>query len=251
MKSIYVIFKKELKGFFTSPWLLFIFAVFSLLLTARYLITLDDFIQRSMMPQGKGPNIHDALFIPHLNWVYMTFLILIPLLAMKLISEEKKERTMDLLLTSPITTLEIVLGKFFAAWVTMIAMIVLAMLFPITTSLVAKFDWGPLWGSYLGMIFLAGFNISLCLLASSMTTSTVMSGFLGFLFILVVMISGSTGAQSSNPVISAIFEQMSLGMHLHDFFQGTLNIKSFVFLISGMSFFCFVSHKLIESLRYK
>jgi ABC-2 type transport system permease protein len=124
-------------------------------------------------------------------------------------------------------------------------------LFPITTSLVSKFDWGPLLGSYLGMIFLAGFNVSICLFASSLTSSSVMSGFFGFLFILTIMIFGSTGVQATNPVVASIFEQLSLGLHLHDFFQGILNLKSFVFLISGISFFCFITHKMIENLRWK
>lgn len=249
--SIWVIFKKELKSIFTSPWFLFIYAMFSLLLAVRYLLAIDEFIQRTMMPQAGGVNIHDAVFIPHLNWVYMTFLVLVPLLAMKLISEEKKERTMDLLLTSPVTSLDIVLGKFFAIWFVLITMIGLALLFPLATSLVSSFDWGPLWGSYLGMIFLAGFNLSLCLFASSLTSSTVMSGFLGFLFILVTMIFGSTGIESQNIVLASIYEQLSLGSHLRDFFLGVLNIKSFVFLVSGMGFFCYLSYKMVENLRWK
>ncbi len=251
MSAITVIFKKEVRGFFTSPWFLFIYSIFSLLLGVRFLIALDQFIQTSMMPKGKPPNIHDALFIQHLNWVYMMFLILIPLMAMRLISEEKKERTMDLLLTSPITTLEIVLGKFFSAWFVATTMLVLAFLFPLATSLVSDFDWGPLLGSYIGMIFLAGFNVALCLMASSITSSTVMSGFLGFLFILVAMIFGSSGIQAENPMLSSMLEQLSLGIHLHDFFQGIVNLKSVVFLVSGIGFFCFVAHKLIESLRFK
>lgn len=250
-KAIWIIFKKETKGFFTSPWFLFIFAMFTLLLSVRYLITLDDYIQRSMMPMGKAPNIHDALFIPHLNWVYMTFLILIPLMAMKMISEEKKERTMDLLLTSPISSMDIVLGKFLAVWFMMISMIGVAFLFPLVTSFVSIFDWGPLLGSYLGMILLAGFNVSLCLFASSLTSSTVMSGFFGFLFVLIMMVFGSSGVQSDNMVVVSIFEQMSLGLHLRDFFVGTLNTKSFVFLFSGIGLFCFITYKMIENLRWK
>lgn len=251
MPAIFVIFKKEVNGFFTSPWFLFIYSFFSLLLGVRFLISLDEYIQRSMMPQGQPPNIHDALFIQHLNWVYMMFLVLIPLMAMRLISEERKEKTMDLLLTSPVTTLDIVLGKFFSAWFVTITMILLAFIFPLLVSTVSSFDWGPLLGSYIGMILLAGFNVALCLVASSLTSSSVVSGFLGFLFVLIAMIFGSSGMQVSNPILSSMFEQLSLGVHLHDFFQGILNTKSFVFLISGIGFLCFVSNTMIETLRWK
>lgn len=251
MSAVLVIFKKEVAGFFKSPWFLFVYSFFGLLLGVRFLISLDEFIQKSMMPQGKPPNIHDALFIQHLNWVYMMFLVLIPLMTMRLISEEKKERTMDLLLTSPISTLEFVMGKFLAAWFVAITMLFLAFLFPLFTSTVSTFDWGPLLGSYMGMILLAGFNVGLCLVASSLTTSTVMSGFLGFIFILVTMIYGSSGIQVNNAMLSMMLEQLSLGVHLHDFFQGIVTIKSLVFLISGVGFLCFVSQRLIETLRWK
>lgn len=245
------IFKKEVRMFFSSSWLLAIFAIYSLLLAVRYLITIEQFIQMSMMPQGKAPNIHDVLFIPHINWVYMIFLILIPMLCMRLISEERKNGTMDLLLTSPITTLDIVVGKFLAGWLVALALVFLALLFPLATSLVSTFDWGPLIGSYLGMALLAGFNIALCLVASSMTSSSVLSGFFGFLFILIVMIFGSSGMQVENPIFSMILEQFSLGTHLRDFFQGIVNTKSLVFLISGTLFLCFTSHKIVNQLRYK
>ena len=252
MRSVFVIFKKESQGFFKSPWFLFIFAIFSLTLSVRYMLQLDLFIQRSiMMPGGQPPNIHEVLFIPHLNWVYMTFLILIPLLAMKSIAEEKKERTMDLLLTSPVGSLEIVIGKFLACWMAVTSMIVLAFLFPLATSRVSDFDWGPLWGSYVGMILLAGFNVSLCLVASSLTSSPLLSGFLGFLFMLLILLFGSGGAQSESELIASIFNQLSLVHHLQDFFQGIFNTKSFVFLISGMSFFCFVAHKIVDASRWR
>ena len=251
MRVIWVIFKKELGGFFKSPWFLFIFAAFSLTLSVRYMFQLDVFIQSSFMPGSRPPNIHDVLFIPHLNWVYMTFLVLIPLLAMKLIAEEKKERTMDLLLTAPIGSLEIVVGKFLACWAAVTSMILLAFLFPLITSGVSDFDWGPLWGSYVGMIFLAGFNVSLCLVASSLTSSPLLSGFLGFLFMLLILLFGSGGVQSENEIVASIFDQLSLVHHLHDFFQGIFNTKSFVFLISGMSFFCFVTHKIVDASRWK
>ncbi len=251
MRAVLVISKKEIKSFFTSPWFLFIFAMFSLLLNVRFLVALEDFIQRSMMPQGRGPNIHDALFIPHLNWVYMTFLILIPLLAMRMISEERKERTMDLLLTSPISSLDIILGKFFAVWFVLTSMLFLAALFPIATGFVSKFDWGPLLGSYMGMFLLAGFNASLCLLASSLTTSSVMSGFFGFLFILVAMIFGANGFNFQNEVVMTTLEQLTLGLHLREFFLGVFNTKGLFFMISGIGLFCYMSYKMVENLRWK
>lgn len=214
-------------------------------------MNIEKFAQQSLMPYGEPLNIHDFVFVPHLNWVYMTFLILIPLLSMKLLSEERKERTMDLLLTSPITSAEIVIAKFLACWVAVLSMIFIAFLFPLVTGSVADFDWGPLLGSYLGMILLSAFNVGLCMIASALTESALLSGFLGFVFMLVMMIIGAGVGQFSNPIMASMFEQMSLVLHLQDFFQGTLEISSFVYLISGVIFFGFVTQRIIEATRWR
>ncbi|MCO5113330.1 MAG: ABC transporter permease subunit [Bdellovibrionaceae bacterium] len=251
--GIWVIYKKEVKTFFTSPWFCFVFFLVTFLLSILYLMSLENFAQMSLMPgQGQPPlNIHTFVFMPHLNWLYLTFLVLIPLLTMRTLSEEKKERTMDLLLTSPLTSLDIVLGKFFACWTAVLSIVGVTFLFPLATSLVADFDWGPLWGSYLGMVLLTAFNVSLCLIASALTESALLSGFLGFLFILSTMVVGSGVGKFSNPILSAIFEQMALVLHLEDFFQGTLDISAFVYLISAVVFFCFITQRVVESARWR
>lgn len=252
MMGIWVIYKKEMKTFFTSPWFCFVFFLVTLLLSVLYLLSLERFAQMALMPQqGQVLNIHSFVFMPHLNWMYMTFLILIPLLTMRLLAEEKKERTMDLLLTSPVTSTDIVLGKFLACWTAVLSIVAVTFLFPLATGTVADFDWGPLLGSYLGMALLTAFNVALCLIASALTESALLSGFLGFLFILCTMVIGAGVGKFSNPVMSSIFEQMSLVLHLEDFFQGTLDISGFVFLISGVVFFCFVTQRIVEAARWR
>lgn len=252
MMGVWAIYKKEIKTFFTSPWFCFVFFLVTFLLSILYLMSLERFAQLALLPQqGQNLNIHTFVFMPHLNWLYMTFLVLIPLLTMRVLSEEKKERTMDLLLTSPISSLQIVLGKFLACWTAVLSIVAVIFLFPLATGFVADFDWGPLWGSYLGMVLLTGFNVALCLIASSITESPLLSGFLGFLFILMTMIVGAGVGKFSNPIMSAIFEQMALVLHLEDFFQGTLDISAFVYLISGMIFFCFVTQRIVEAARWR
>lgn len=254
MKAVWIIYKKEVKTFFTSPLFCFIFFLFSLFLAVLYLLSLERFAQMALMPSAAGPeniNIHAYVFMPHLNWMFMTFLVLIPLLTMRLLSEEKKERTMDLLLTSPLSSTQIVLGKFLACWTAVVSMILVTFIFPLATGLVADFDWGPLLGSYTGILLLTAFNVALCMIASALTESTLLSGFLGFLFILLMMILGSGAGKFSNPILSSLFEQMSLTIHLQDFFQGVFQISSFVYLISGVVFFCFVTQRVIEATRWR
>jgi ABC-2 type transport system permease protein len=191
MKSL-LILKKELKAYYTSPLFYFLAFVFTMFLSARFLPGVFNFAQKSAIPtqMGGGGNIHMSVFMTHLNLVYLIMLFLTPLITMKLFSEEKKEKTMDLLLTAPITSTEIVVGKFLAAWIVISSLLFLALLYPLSVGLVASFDYGPLWGSYLGMFLLMGVNCAIGLLASALTASTIMASFIGILMILSVMLAG-------------------------------------------------------------
>ena len=252
MKSI-LIFKKELKSYLSSPLFYFLAFIFTAFLSVRFLPTVFQFAQLSALPAsvGGGANIHQGVFMVHINLVYIVLLFLTPLITMRLVAEEKKEKTMDLLLTCPVSSWSITLGKFFAAWLSISLLLFLALLYPLFLGLVANFDYGPLWGSYLGMFLMLGLNTSIGLFASSVTASPLMAAFLGVLMTLGVMLSGSLAGSINHPFWSALVEQLSLALHIQDFFNGVLETSGFVFMISALLLFCFLTERVIESSRWR
>ena len=249
----FLIFKKELKSYLFSPLFYFLAFIFTAFLSAKFLPTVFQFAQLSTLPvsMGGGANIHQSVFMVHLNLVYLVLLFLTPLITMRLVAEEKKEKTMDLLLTCPVSSWSITLGKFLAAWLSISLLLVLALLYPLCLSLVAQFDYGPLWGSYLGMFLMLGLNTSIGLFASSITGSPLMAAFLGVLMILGVMLSGSLAGSVNHPFWSALVEQLSLVLHIQDFFSGVLEVSGFVFMVSALLLFCFLTERVIESSRWR
>jgi len=251
--KFFIIFKKELRSYLTSPLFYFLAFIFTAFLSAKFLPTVFQFAQMSSLPaqMGGGANIHQSVFMVHLNLVYLVLLFLTPLITMRLIAEEKKEKTIDLLLTSPISSWSITLGKFLAAWSSISLLLGLALLYPLCLSFVANFDYGPLWGSYLGMFLMLGLNTSIGLFASSITASPLMAAFLGVLMTLAVMLSGSLAGSINHPFWSTLVEQLSLVLHIQDFFNGVLEVSGFVFMISALLLFCFLTERVIESSRWR
>ncbi len=249
MKTIFCIFKKELRSIIGSPFYYVIGLLFATFLSINYIRSLAQFQTMSM--QGAGLNIHSGLFIPHLNSIYLIFLVVIPLLTMRLFAEEKRNHTFDLLLTAPITSSQIVIGKFLASWLSVLILLAIGLLYPLMTASVASFDWGPMWGSYLGMFWLAGVNVSIGMFASTLTASSVVCAFLGFLLILALMLLGSGAGQMADPFWSSLLDQLSLVTHLQSFFQGLFEIKGFVFMISCILLFSFMAIRMVESSRWR
>lgn len=248
-----LIFQKELKSYLTSPLFYFLAFVFTAFLSAKFLPSVFQFAQLSSLPvsMGGGANIHQSVFMVHLNMVYLVLLFLTPLITMKLVAEERKEKTIDLLLTSPISSWSITLGKFLAAWASVSLLLFLALLYPLCLSLVANFDYGPLWGSYLGMFLMLGLNTSIGLFASSITASPLMAAFLGVIMTFGVMLSGSLAGSVNHPFWATLIEQLSLVLHIQDFFNGVLEVSGFVFMISALLLFCFLTERVIESSRWR
>ncbi len=248
-----VIFFKELKAYFRSPLFYSLSFFYTALLSFQFLRSLTAFALASSNPMmaGQSKNIHQMVFMPHINMVYLIMLFLTPLITMRMFAEEKKERTMDLLLTAPISSTQIVMGKFLAAWLALSFLLLLAMLYPLSTGLIAEFDYAPVWGSYLGMFLLIGLNCSLGMLASSLTSSALFASFLGFLFMLSMLLIGALVGSFNHPFWSALAEQLAVVMHIQDFFNGTIELTGIVFMLSSILLFSFFAQRVVESSRWR
>lgn len=253
MQVVWTIFLKELKSYFKSPLFYTLAFIYTTFLSVRFLPMLFTFasIPPGMAGFGRPTNIHQAVFMPHINWVYLMMLFLTPLITMRLFAEEKRERTLDLLLTAPISSTHIVIGKFLAAWASLSFLLVLAFLYPLSTGIIAEFDHGVLWSSYLGMFLLLGINCALGMFASTLTSSSMLAAFLGVLFTLAFMLMGTGAGKITHPFWSALAEQLALVLHIQNFFSGTIEISGFVFMVSSIALFCFFSQRVVESSRWR
>ena len=201
---------------------------------------------------NQGRNIHFEVFVAHISYINLIFLFSVPILGMKLLAEEKQNRTFDLLMTSPLSSLQMILGKYFALLMILILFLVFSLIYPLSTGFFGDIPIGPLLSSYIGLFLLAGVYSSICLFASSLSQSLVLSAFIGYIINLSwYVVSVSSGQGSGSAVWDGIINYMSFESHLINFMKGSLVISSFVFFLSLILFFLFLVFKSVEFTRWR
>lgn len=256
MNGAYVIFKKELAGFFKSPLFYFLSFMMTILLSILFSMSLEKFSQASsnaMLQFGSSPqmlNIHYAVFLPHLSVLNLILIFLIPALSMKLISEEKKVRTFDLLLTSPVNSVAIVVGKYLASLVTIFGLIVVSFIYPAVSRHVFEFSWAPTLVAAFGIFLVAAVYAAMSLFASSLTENALIAFVLSIVFNLAIWFVGALNESFDSPRAKAILEHISLNTHLAGMIEGTIRTNGIVFFLSLIFLFCFLTERVIESSRW-
>ena len=204
------------------------------------------------MGGGQGRNIHFAVFVSHISLINLLLLFCVPALAMKLLAEEKKNRTFDLLMTAPVSSLHIVAGKYLALLALTACFLAVTLLYPLMTALFpVEIPFGPLTASYIGLFLLAALYCAVGLFASSLTGSAVLSVIIGVILNIALWFISQGQDFSNNPIFTSVMEYLSLGRHLTSFIQGGLTVSSLVFFLSGVSFFLFLVYRVIEFERWR
>ena len=255
MRATLAIAWRDFKALVTSPMFFVITGICSVVWTFNFLRALTRFAQLSALPpqvrQGQNFNIHFYLFIEHISLVNLIFIFAIPAITMKSISEEKKQGTYDLLLTSPITATNIALGKFLGALGVSCVLIFVALLYPLGMSFFADFSYGPLFTSFLGLVLMTATYVAVGLFASSISKSLVLSVILGILFNLILWLASQSAQMTDQPTLSAILEYMQIPQQFFSFLKGTFNTSACVFFLSAIGFFVFLTQRVVESSRWR
>lgn len=257
-KSTFVIYKKEIHNLLTTPTFYAIAFLLSLILGSLYSLNLTRFGSMAgnfMMQMNTSPrelNIHYGVFLPHLSLLNLLFIMFIPAMTMRLVSEEKKSRTFDLLLTSPVTSLDIVLGKFLSAATAVFLLLSVALIYPLVTARVAEgIQWGPFFIASFGILLVGLVYVAMGMFASSLSESALISYIIAIVFNLSIWFVGSLIDVVETDYARQIVEHLSLTTHLTSLIEGTIKTNGIIFILSVIVVFSFLSERMIESSRWK
>lgn len=256
MKRALTIAAKDFRYMVFSPMFFVSAGCVALLLSYSYLRTLAQFSQMSManaaqMGQENAGNIYFSVFMSHISMSNLLFILITPALTMRLLAEERKVRTYDLLLTAPVTATDIALGKFLAAFGGGLVLVAISMMYPLLTRLLAEFSLKQLFIAYSGLALMAGCYMAVGVFASSVTESVVLAVVLGWILNLFLwFVAQGAGFFESGKMV-AVMEHLSVGMHFSNFARGVLDMASLVFLLSLISFFVFLTQRVVESSRWR
>lgn len=257
MSPTWVIFKKEFRGFLWSPSFLLVCALMLTVLSWIYPTQLKifDMQLKNMMFQQGAPaqqmNIHYAVFLRHLSYINLILILIVPALTMRLFAEEKKMKTFDLLLTSPVTSIQIVMGKYLSALGAILVLMFLAFLYPATTAFFAKFNWVTLLVAFSGIFLVAAVYAAMNLFCSSLTESAIVAYVMAVIFNISIWFIGIGAEIADGPTSRAILEHVSLNSHLSNLVEGTVRTSSLVFFGSVIFLFGFLSERVVESHRWR
>lgn len=255
MRGAFVIAGKDLRTVFMSPIIWVVAGVCSLVWSFVFSSAIEQFmratVSQSLQGAEGGINLHRTVIAYHVSLVNLLMIMAVAALTMRLLSEEKKQRTFDLLLTSPVSAAEIAVGKWIAGTVMAWSLVFVSALYPLSLAFFGQLEWGPLVAAYLCMMMLTGVYVSLGLFASSLTESAVVAVILAIVFNFMLFFIGAPGQNAESPVSKAIFEQLNIGSHLSTFVNGSFSIAGAAFFLSLIVMFVLLTQRVVESTRWR
>ncbi len=254
MRNIWTICRRELYAYFVSPiaWvLLTIFALFSGFFTwfasAEFLLE----SQRAQMSGQSFPmNINEQVIAWVFSNIAIVALLIVPLISMRLFAEEKRQGTIELLVTSPVHDVEIVIGKWLAAVLMFGCLLVLLFIDYIFLFAYGNPDWKPVATGFLGALLQGACLLSLGTFLSALTKNQIVAGAVGFaLGLLLWLLSWATAF--GNSVTVQVLNYLSIVSHLDSFSRGVIDTKDIIYYLSVIFLGLFLTARSLESLRWR
>lgn len=228
LKTIYILFKKELMSYFNSPIAYVFIGVF---LVAGNWLFFNNFF---LAAQASMRN-----YFAFLPWI---FLFLSPAVTMRLWAEEKKSGTIELLLTLPLTDWQVVLAKFFSSLAFLSISLLLSLTIPASIAFLGNLDAGPIFGGYLGALFLGGSYLALGLFISSLTKNQIIAFIAALAACFSAFIVGADFVLAGSPqALTPVMKFIGLGSHFNNIARGVIDTKDIIYYLSFIFLFLWLN----------
>jgi ABC-2 type transport system permease protein len=254
MRNVWIICCKELRSYFVSPVAYLLLAMFAVIFGFFFWNILGFFLREGMESMMRGQmfpmNLNERVIRPLLSNISVVGLFLIPLITMRLFAEEKRTGTIELLATSPVSDMQVILGKWTAALVMYAGMLLLSAVNFVFIFRYGHPDWKPLAIGYLGLLLQAGALLALGTFISTLTKNQIIAGAVTFALSLLLYISEwVTGFDTSTS--ARVISYMSIITHFESFSKGLLDSKDAIFYVTLIFLGLFLTSRSMESLRWR
>jgi ABC-2 type transport system permease protein len=253
MSNVLAIAQKELKSYFASPIAYIVIGLWALLYGYFYISLLSFFVRQSMQMSQMGAqsaNINEQMLRGLFQNVTILILFLMPMITMRTYAEEKRSGTIELLLTSPVTDLQIILGKFFGALGLYAAMLAVTVVHIAILFIYGNPEWKPIATAYLGLLLFGGCFLSVGLLISSLTNNQIIAGVVSFAVFLLLWILDWMGT-FAGPTTSSVLSYLSIIGHFDDFSKGVIDTTHLIYYVSFIAFGLFLTARSVDSERWR
>lgn len=247
MTNLFTLLRREWQAYFGS-WLGYVVLIFFLLVMGITFAVVIGYLNQG--PTQLTPM--EILF----SMFWLPALVVVPAITMRLLAEEKRSGTIEILMTAPVRDAEVVLAKWLGA-VTLYALMWGATLLYVVTlrrfaGPAAVLDMGPIWAGYVGVLLIGQFLIAIGLFASSLTRNQVAAALMAFavIFVLLVAVNWMTFLFQGGP-INTFFRYISPFEHMRDFARGIVDARAVVFYLTGTVWVLFMTTRAVESRKWR
>ena len=254
---IFTIAGKELKALFASPLAWVVLTFVQIILAFGFLKRLDDFmqIQSQLIQVPNPPGITELVVAPLFATTAIVLLFAVPLLAMRLIAEERRNQTMVLLVSAPLSMTEIALGKFTGLVLFLLLIVGVTALMPLALLLGGRLDFGLLASLVIGVALLAACYAAVGLYASCLTAQPLAAAMIAFGLLLGMLLAGETAADGLRgrgwPVPAALAQVLSPLKNFEPFAKGMLDSYSVACLLLLIAAFLILTIRRLDAVRLR
>lgn len=259
MRSIWVVFRREMRSYFVSPVAYAVLAALIALagwyfyeLTVEFVLFAQSATEQAMMFQQVPPTLNVNLLVvrPWFNVVSQLLLFVAPIVTMKLLAEERGTGRLDVLMSAPITEMQLVAGKLLAGIALLVVFLVPTLLYQAALFRYGNPELGQILTGYAGLVLHISALVSLGIAISAITTSQVVAAVAGFGTSIAFWVIGPrTTADTS--VWNSILSNVSLLRHFVNFSSGVVETRDLVFYATFVVFTFFIAQRLVESQRWR
>jgi ABC-2 type transport system permease protein len=244
VKALWATFGRELRAYFFSPLayvVLFFFLVVNGFVFSYIVTALNSPTAMAARPLD--------FFFGGILWPIL--LILAPVLTMRLLSEERRSGSIEVLMTAPISETQVVLGKYLAALVFYLALWVPTVVYALLLAHYSSLDWGPVAGGYLGTFAIGALFIAVGLFASALTKSQLVAAIVTFAATFCLAMLGLLENLLNNDLAHQAFGYVSLFSHMDEFAKGIVDSRRLVYYLSGIVLFLFLTSRTLEERKWR
>lgn len=254
MRNIWIVCVKELRSYFVSPVAYLLLTMFAIIFGFFFWNSLRYFVYIGMEAQMRGQpfpmNVNEQIIRPLLSNVSVIGLFFIPMITMRLFAEEKRTGTIELLATSPIRDIEVIIGKWLAALILYACLLAFTAINFAFLFMYGQPDWKPLAIGYLGLLLQAGGLLAIGTFLSTLTKNQIIAGAATFgVCLLLWVLEWASGYETAT--WARVLAYMSVITHFESFGKGVLDLKDTVYYLTVIFIGLFFTARSMESLRWR
>ncbi|MDX1630525.1 MAG: ABC transporter permease [Thermoanaerobaculia bacterium] len=242
MRGMLATMDRELRAYFFSP-LGWVVATGFLFFQGLSFQTIVDFLTD---PRAPGMTPLDFFFGGTLFY-WLTLLFVAPVLTMRLLSEERSQGTLEMLLTAPVTETQVVLGKFFGALAFYVFLWVPTLVYALLLERHLDLDWGPIGSAYLGTLGIGALFLSVGIFVSGLTRSQIVAAIGSFALLFLLFLPAFLEFLVNDPLLQSIVDYTNLYSHMDEFSKGIVDSRRLIYYLSGTVFFLFLTSRALEA----